>query len=54
LGMIASGSGVIPTIRLPFKSTERLQVDDLPLAPRLGEHSREVAAARESRPARTN
>jgi crotonobetainyl-CoA:carnitine CoA-transferase CaiB-like acyl-CoA transferase len=54
LGMIASGAGVIPTIRLPFKSTERLQVDDLPLAPRLGEHSREVAAARESRPARTN
>jgi crotonobetainyl-CoA:carnitine CoA-transferase CaiB-like acyl-CoA transferase len=29
----------IPTIRLPFRSTVRLQVDDLPSAPQLGEHA---------------
>jgi crotonobetainyl-CoA:carnitine CoA-transferase CaiB-like acyl-CoA transferase len=30
----------IPTIRLPFKCTEPLQVEDLPPAPGLGEHTR--------------
>lgn len=49
LRIIVKGSGVIPTIRLPFKSTEQLQVEELPSAPRLGEHSHEIAAARKSR-----
>ena len=36
LGIIAQEPGhSIPTIRLPFKSTERLQVDNLPPAPSL-------------------
>ena len=40
LGIIANGPGhEIPTIRLPFKSTEPLQVEDLPAAPRLGEYN---------------
>jgi crotonobetainyl-CoA:carnitine CoA-transferase CaiB-like acyl-CoA transferase len=38
LAMIVRESGAgIPTIRLPFKSTEPLQMEDLPPAPRLGE-----------------
>jgi crotonobetainyl-CoA:carnitine CoA-transferase CaiB-like acyl-CoA transferase len=40
LGIITHGPGhEIPTIRLPFKCTEPLQVEDLPAAPRLGEHN---------------
>jgi CoA:oxalate CoA-transferase len=43
LGLITRESGSIPTIRLPFKSTELLQVNDLPPAPGLGEHSHGIA-----------
>jgi CoA:oxalate CoA-transferase len=40
LGIIVREPAVgIPIIRLPFKSTETLQVDNLPPAPRLGESS---------------
>jgi CoA:oxalate CoA-transferase len=48
LGIIVNESSAIPTIRLPFKSTECLQADELPPAPRLGEHSHAVPAARKS------
>jgi crotonobetainyl-CoA:carnitine CoA-transferase CaiB-like acyl-CoA transferase len=49
LGIIVNQSDAIPMIRLPFRSTERLQVEDLQPAPRLGEHSHEIAASRKSR-----
>ena len=43
LGIIAGGPGPsVTTIRLPFKCTEPLQVEDLPPAPRLGEHTGEL------------
>jgi crotonobetainyl-CoA:carnitine CoA-transferase CaiB-like acyl-CoA transferase len=41
LGIVVREPGAsVPTIRLPFKCTEPLQVDDLPSAPRLGEYNR--------------
>ena len=41
LGIIVRESGAsLPMIRLPFSSSQRLQVDDLPPASRLGEHKR--------------
>jgi crotonobetainyl-CoA:carnitine CoA-transferase CaiB-like acyl-CoA transferase len=44
LGIIVREPGAsVPTIRLPFRSTERLQVEDLPAAPRLGEHTGQLA-----------
>ena len=40
LGIVVHEPGAaIPTIRLPFKCTELLQVENLPPAPRLGEHT---------------
>src|SRR5262249_52418061 len=43
LGIIRhEGGSMIPAIRLPFKCTEQLQVEALPRAPRLGEHTGEL------------
>jgi len=45
LAMIVREPGAsIRTIRLPFKATEPLQVENLPPAPRLGEHTHELVA----------
>jgi crotonobetainyl-CoA:carnitine CoA-transferase CaiB-like acyl-CoA transferase len=44
LGIIIREPGaLVPTIRLPFKCTERLQVQELRPAPGLGEHTGELA-----------
>jgi crotonobetainyl-CoA:carnitine CoA-transferase CaiB-like acyl-CoA transferase len=39
--IVREPAAAIPTIRLPFKCTEPLQVEDLPPAPLLGEHTGE-------------